>query len=104
MSYLFCLNLPVIRDGGNVRRRAGDVIPWRPLTSENSFELQIQAQRKHLPISYLTCNGQQVFFIRGGPENIKYHFWGREYNLTLLLRCSFSSIIFSLGLSSSFIF
>lgn len=85
MSFLFCLNLPVIRDGGNVRRRAGDVIPWRPLTSENSFELQIQAQRKHLPISYLTCNGQQVFFllegdpkilnITSGVENIILHYY-----------------------------
>ena len=47
--------------------QAGDVIPGRPLTSENSFELQIQAQRKHLPISYLTCNGQHAFCLIRGP-------------------------------------
>ena len=47
--------------------QAGDVIPGPPLTSENSFELQIQAQRKHLPVSYLTCNGQHAFCLMGGP-------------------------------------
>ena len=70
--------------GGKVRSdqaamlsgQAGDVIPGRPLTSENSFELQIQAQRKHLPISYLTCNGQHAFcLIRGArtPKIIGCH-------------------------------
>ena len=52
---------------------AGDVIPGRPLTSENSFELQIQAQRKHLPISYLTCNGQHAFCLIRGSQDTQNH-------------------------------
>ena len=72
--------------------QAGDVIPGPPLTSENSFELQIQAQRKHLPISYLTCNGQHAFcLIRGTSDTQKQ--WvlgvtcgGRLYNISWGLR------------------
>ena len=70
----------VVSGGGKVESRdqaamlsgpAGDVIPGRPLTSENSFELQIQAQRKHLPISYLTCNGQHAFCLIRGARTPK---------------------------------
>ena len=74
--------------------QAGDVIAGRPLTSENSFELQIQAQRKHLPISYLTCNGQhaQAFCLIRGTSDTQNH-WvlgvtcgGMLYNISWGLR------------------
>ena len=73
--------------------QAGDVMAGRPLTSENSFELQIQAQRKHLPISYLTCNGQHAFCLIRGTSNTQ--------NQGLTCDCMFYNI--SGGLRKSFL-